>query len=791
MTDIIRFSEAEVADRADFEDITRSARSGLEAVTGGSIGYPRHWARFTVSTPTASTIRVSPGEFFEGEKIYSLGDELDLSLLSFLPIVEGDERYVAILVRGIEQTISANRMRETDVETGDTMQESVPKRDVRQAEFIIQQGNQSPPPALRPSVPAADCCVCFVLLDNTGIVAVESGLDWRVQTLYEVEGRVRVLEGQMLVAFQRTQALQTDLANLQARFSSFPRVEVIHQLQRDAARTRRRLGLPPEARGYFYDPGLVRDKWDLEHGDWLARIDEGVRFPWASIRDDRLELLDPGASNINVTNNVVLPAWTEAQRLEVQGSGGTKNIAGIVHTVTTAHQHTVSRSRVSYGPTVAMCDNIEEWADVGQVRAGEKFQAEGETFEKIGTINTIENAANVNIDRLNQYQESAWGSTMTRETIVRHNQIAEQNGYNNIYAARSVQVDSWNETYWTYTTEEFGLNGSVWGQTWLNTHTMILTSIELNFSRVGTTGDVNLVLCEVGLNGAPRFDKVLARTSLTQSELSEGWVKFSFTPTLLEAGKRFAWITVTTGNHALRITTGNEFTEGTLFWSTDGAWFQGAPEEDFWFRVNAARFAQTRVTTELVPLTLDGGLTQIQLLYEAWAPEGTELLWEVKTPTTDEWQPIRGETPDTPNPLVGLPAICQLRVTFLGTRDLAPGIALKTTSRGRTMRPRSDALAITKPLLFGFDSNSITAEIVLDAFNPDWHDCTVSLVVDGTTVAADTVSLDQDIQRSTRYTVRATFALGTATNTARLKIEMTTSTTQRVPFVENSSLYAA
>jgi hypothetical protein len=792
MTDIVRFSEAEVANREDFERISVSARSGDDALVGGSIAYPRHWARFSVSAPNGTTIRVSPGHFFEDAVVYDHRQDEDISLLSFLPLVEGDERYVAILVRGVEESVQANRMIETDVDTGDTVQQSVPKYDIRKVEFVVQQGLQSPPPALRPSVPAGDCCVCFVRLDTTGIAAIEAGNDWRVQTLYEVNGRVTVLEGQMVIAFQRTTTLQTDLANLQARFTDYPRPEIIRQLQRDTARTRRILGLPEEARGYFYDPGLVKDKWGLDQGEWLARIDEGIRFAWASVRDDRMEMLDPGMSGVTVADDVLMPSYTEVNRISVTGSGGTRNIAGIVHTVTTAHQHTVSRSSVSYGPTVAMCDNIAEWADVGRVRAGGQFQAEGETFEKLGVIDSAQDAANVNVDRLNQYsQEQGSGHRWDTDNIVVHNALAQENGHNNIYAARSVQVSSWSETYWTYTTETFGLNGSVYGQTFLNSQAMVVTSIDLEFTRVGSDGPVTLLLCEVGYNGAPRFDKVIARSTLQVGSLAVGWVKFPITPKLLEAGKRFAWLTVTTGNHQLRTVTGNQFTEGTLFWTTDNAWFQGSPEEDFAFRVNAAQFAQTRVVVEMVPVTLEGGMTQINLLYEAWVPEGTQLIWEVKTPTVNEWLPIRGETAEHPNPLIGLPAICQLRCTMIGTRDLAPGLALRTTTRVRAMRPRADAVAVTKPLLFGFSSTSIVAEVVMDAFNPDWHDCEPELIIDGVTVTPTTISIEQDVQKGSRFIVKAQFALGVATNTARLRIKMSSSTTQRIPFVENTSLYAA
>jgi hypothetical protein len=777
MSKVIRFAEAEVAEPADFDAIGDAAREGHDNIVGGAIGYPSHWAAFTISTPTGTTVRVNEGRYFRNDRIYDLDAPVDLPLQVHLPLVVGDQRYVAILARHVDEVITAQRMIETDVDTGETVQQSIPKIDRRRVELVIQQGLPSPTP-IKPDIASGDCALAFVLLSATGVVAVESGEDYRVKTLYEIEGRVRVLEGQMVVSFRRTQTLQSDLANLAGRILSIPRPEVIRQLQRDAARTRRILGIPDEARAYFYDPGLVRDQWDFGHANWLARVREGVRFAFAAERDDRLEVLDEGDEAIRIKDGILLPAWTEATRIEVDGSGSFRNISQQVHTVTTAVERTISRSSVEYGPTVAICENLSEWSQVGEQRVGETFQVNGETFQNLGVITSDTPEVDLSVIQ-------TWNPDVTQAGIVEWNEQAQSAGHQN-FAVQQVSHRSWTETYWDYVTETFGVNGSVYAQTFLLSQPMIMTSIDLRFTRVGTTGDVHLSLCEVDATGAPRFDRVIARSTVEANGLSVGWVKFDFAPRYLSAGRRYAWVSVTTGNHALATVTGSVFTQGTLFWSTDESWFQGAPEEDFAFRVNAAEFRSTRTVVEFEPLTLDNGMTQLHLIYENWVPPGTNLVWEWRTSDDPTWRLM---LPYPDHPMNGLPALIRLRATFINTTEMAPGISLNAKARGMTQRHRADMTAVSKVLNFGFSTTSIVVETVVDNFDPVHNTVANKLIVGEAVVLPDATTIEADISRPGRFTYTSTFTTS-STASARLRVDMTTDTVILIPFIQNVSLFA-
>lgn len=788
MSKRVRVGDAEFLTEQDFERFGTFPRDALDNVVGDAIGWPAGWAGVTIARKSAQEVTVSPGRMFDGKIVYETEDAQTLNLTVFLPLAQTDEKYVALILRGRTEEIDEERAFETsiDVEVSEPVASLSPVIEHRTFEVVVQQGSAAPAPALLPTIAETDACIGFVRLTTQGVQDILPGEGWRVKSLHEVEGRVTILEAQMEIAFERTTTLATDLANVQARFSEIPRPEIIRQLQRDNARVRRMLEMPDEARAYFYDPGLSYRAWDRPHAAWMARVEEGVRFPWAHEREMQLTLQNPGASTIRFENSVLMPAWKEVRRIEVDGRGSTKNISQQVHTVTNAIRRNVSRSSVSFGPTVALCGNTAEYGTFDAAHIGQQFQFGGETFEKIAVIDSAY-ASSTEID-LNSFNE-LHGYQFDIDSVIRHNDGASTTGNRTIYAARSVQVDHWTETYWDYVTETFGINGSVYGQTFLVTQPMVMTSVELPFSRVGADGAVTVLLTEVGNDGSPMFGSVIARSTLPKNALNTGWVKFPFAPRYLPPGRRYAWVTVTTGNHALRTVTGASYSQGSLFWSTDSAWFQGSVDEDFAFRVNAAEFETTRAVVMFEPLTLENGMTEIKLTYESWVPDGTSLLWEIRPSGSLEWHSLLPETPTTPNPLRGLPALCELRLTMLGTTNLAPAIVLDGGARGATRRPRNDLRAISKPLKFGLTTTNITVELTMDEYDDLLHEVAPKVIVGTTAYEADTISISRDVERERRRTVIADFTVPSTTE-ARLQIEATTDNVQAVPFVENSSLFA-
>jgi hypothetical protein len=764
------FTDAERAQDFDFDNIGTYSRAGDEAITGRAIGYPAHWSAFVVSAPSSSTARVAPGYYFEEEKIFQLEEETDIPLISYLPLVSTDKRYVAILARGDEDTANENRLVEIDADTEEAVLQSVPKTNVRAVEFVIQTGEFSPTP-VKPVVAATDCAVCFVLLGSSGILAIEPSNDHRVKTLYEVEGRLTLLERRVELAFQRTDALETNMAAIQARLAIVPRKEIMDQLQRDVAATRRLLPLPDNARGYWYDPGLVIDDWDPAHVSWNARIREGVRLPYAAAADNQLLLATPSDPKMRITGGLMLPKWSDTVRIEVDGTGSYKDISDQLHVVTEAIERQASGSSISYGPSFNVCENTAEWAAVGSYHPGATFNVNGASYVSSGL------SAGVGVAPTGQVADfSAWNADPGS---------AGHQGY----SVQQVSYESWSYSYWEYITKEYGIPGSKYGQTILSPSAMIISAVSVKFTRVGTSGPVKLFLCELFPNGSPNVEAIIGKAELAVNQLSVGWVKFNLEkPVERRAGQRFAWFTATEGNHALATVAGNKFAQGSLFWLTDGVWAQGSNDEDFCFRLHTCVFEATRTVVEFQGMTLSGGISELQLLYSGWAPSGTRLDWEIKPFGSTTWTSIL--TGD-PTPLNTLPTQISLRATFIGTTDLAPAIQLDETARFAGFRVALTGAAVSDQQNFGFSTTAVTVETYVDAFDPAVHTFQNRIITPaGTTVTPTLTTTTIDPDKPSRRRIVSTFALGVAVTGARVFPTMDTTTAAKAPFIQNIAMYA-
>lgn len=750
------FAEAEIADHADFEAIGLQAQAATDGLWLDAIGYPAHWAAFTVARKSAQEITVSAGRYVAGEIVYAQEAPNDMNLQIYIPAAASDQRWVAILLRGKEVTDSENRPFETsdDPETSIIINRSTPKTIRRVVELIVQPGEANPVP-VKPVVASTDACIAFVLLTSSGIDAnaIEPGNSDRVKTLYEVEGRVTALEVDLDGLFMRTETIETQIVNIQGKLTEIPRPVIIRQMQRDIGAARLKVDLPDEARAYVFDDGLIPDRWDMTHVDWLARIEEGVRFGFAAEAQARLEVQAEDDPKIAFRGRRMVPAFDEVTRIANTSLDATLNISQLVHTETTLVRKEASRVRITYGPTMGACENAAGWSGLGgDSRVGQMLNVGGETFEVV-------------------YVGANYGPG------------------HQTYGVRQVRYEIYSEPYWQYVTEEVGINGSIYGQSFLVAQPMQVTSLDLSFARVGADGDVHIFIVETTTGGMPRFDAVLAQGKLNHADLVVGWNKAVLPITLLESGKRYAFVTVTTGAHALHISGSNKYTGGTQFLTTDGAFAQGSTETDICFRLNAARYRSPRTVIPMQALNLADGMTQIDMLFAGWVPGGCALGWEIRPSGSNVWTELDDGDPTT-NPLVGLPASVELRMVMMGTADLQPMIQLDQKAISRVARNRNSMRAVTKSFPFGFSTTSIQTQYTLDSFDPDRHTFTPAIMVGNTVVNPNTTEITVDPQRPSRRTYLSTYTLGASATAARMRPAATTNNVVSVPFVQDAFIAA-
>jgi len=300
----------------------------------------------------------------------------------------------------------------------------------------------------------------------------------------------------------------------------------------------------------------------------------------------------------------------------------------------------------------------------------------------------------------------------------------------------------------------------------------------LFFTSKDSNGVVYIALCETK-NGLPDLSKTLAITSLPPDALKKFPEETIFEfqkPIFLEAGKRYALVITTGGNHKIATVKGTEYTQGTIFYSVDGDYFQGDFTKDIMFKLYYAKFKNPRVQIELSPIDLSGGIADILILHQSIVPEGTELVFEYQK--DGKWYPISNETAEN---LLGRPALLPLRAVFVGSSDVMPAIDTgKSFVYAR--RPATRFKHISSERVLPAPTSRIDVQILLQDFDPSTHNIDVSLIDTGSTtptpITASAVS-----RKDEENGLRFTYTFNLATNTLqkyKIVIEGSTSTPLKV-----------
>jgi len=487
-----------------------------------------------------------------------------------------------------------------------------------------------------------------------------------------------------------------------------------------------------ELRQKVYEPGayiyygtdhfLDETSTDATKTGYDAVINEGVRFPTAGSATTTLALLNPNNTFVTVNNGFVLPKYGHGLRMSLSGYASEVRMAQYSFETTTVRQLFRTRERRRYGATREVCSNATWWRQGTYDLAANVFTRNGETWEVTNGIpDVMPNGqripnGNVHWIRLRQY----W-------------------------------IDTYQEPYWDRVTTTTTLNGQQVAQTFLNSQDGWLSQVGLYFSRKAASGDVTVLVCETSF-GMPDLQRVISRTTVPVASILTGSAsggaglpslvetKVPITPTYLVAGRRYALVLVTTGDHYVAMTnTDNGVVQGTFFVSTDGAFFAGNLIDDLKMRLYFAKFERSRLSIELTPLQLAGGILDIDILNEGVTPPACRTDFEVQI--NGAWVPLDG-APNGPN-LTGLPAILPLRVTLTGTTDLMPGFGLND-SQAIVSRPKTAFTWLGATKTLGSPTTSLKIITDLQAYDETKHDCTVTLKTGATLATTETADVVQD-----------------------------------------------
>lgn len=675
-----KFQENMIGYHSDHNSIQEFTEQSLDHIVGDGITDDLNYAGFKISQTAAAEVTLEIGRVFNDGEVYNKEGPTSVNLLPHLPGVTS--KVVAIVAS--TSTIDTNTQPMEfviDAESGETQSQAVDTETHRLVTISEVVGLESATP-LKPQVGAGLVTIGWVTLDNTGVIDIEMNDAQLLPSVKKNNTRLKTLEAWRKSIGQRVETISSDITALANRQSNVADNSITFEMAADIARLKEANELEDGYSSYGADRFLFDDESDTDHVNYLARIEEGIRFSFEAEDDVPINIANQYDDTIKISNAFLLPDYNEVARIVVGDPTDSLPISQYDFQTVEWEQKTIARSQIRYGATKTVCTNHAWW------RSGHYDAAKG-IFHKDG---------------------DAW-------------QYVSNNG--KWFRLRHYWYDKWDEVYWAAIKSDHSVAGSMCAQTFLNSQDTWMTKLKLLFDQVGPSGDVTVVLTET-LHGKPDMSKALMSVTLSHADIkaAPNWTEIPWPATFLAKGAHYALCFITGGNHYLASTSGENFGQGTFFYSTDGAFFQGDLSKDICFQIDAAQFKATRLEVNLDPLSLSGGMSDIDILAEIAVPDGAELRFEIQ-PSGGDWTPL-DEVISGNHALYGLPALCYFRAVFIGTKDAMPGINL-ASSNAKIYRPRTTGKHISEPIVLAAPTQDFKVKLLIEEFYEANHNLTMTL----------------------------------------------------------------
>lgn len=680
------FRDRQELQSADLNAIGQHAGDAIAHLVLDAVSGALKFTGGAVSAKSATEVDVAALRFYNGGKVYASEQLETLNLFQYLPLVA--KKCVAVVVWGeVIDTDVQPRDFLVDLTTGATEPQAVAMAKLWKANVNLQPGNESVDPQ-PPVLQTGTLAIALVYLTPGGVERIELQDASRLPTLQGHEQRLFEHEAWRTQAEPRISSIATDLAGLAKKTMSLVGRDTVVELANDVARLKAKVNLPTAYASYESDYYGNTDKTDAAGVGYSAAVRNGLLFPTAGQASVGLALFNPYDAGIKRSaEDLVLPAYTDRARIQTSGYSG----------------------------------------DI----SASQYQVQSQTIrEYTATVWDYTYGWNYN------YYNGWWNNWYW-------NYYGYNWGWYGYYGYRVARQ----ETRYELQTVTTSYNGAIIGQTFLVSNAMWLTKVGLQFTQIGASGDVMVAVCETE-GGKPDLLKTLTRVTVARGDLKKypEETAIPVPPVLLEAGKRYALVLITQGDHRLATVSGNDYTQGTLFFGTDGDYFTGDLTKDLMFCLYAAQFAQPRVEVVLQSVSLAGGISDINIAAPQIVPDGCELRYEIQV--GGKWYPLG----DAAMRLSTLPDIVPLRMVLLGTSDLAPAFRLApnaiTGSRAATSLAHWSTLrTLAAP------SSSITVQVVVAQWDAAHHTLACEIKSGATTYTpATTVVRDEPDGQAKRIT---------------------------------------
>lgn len=670
----------------DLNAMQAYAQASIDAIVKELLFDEGRFTGLAVTTPGPLEIDMAAGRLYRAGKVYNKPAISNHSLVNYLPAA--NQRYVLIVVTGEEvETNTQVRKFLIDATTRQTQPRPVPTNVSRQIAIDFVQGAESASPQV-PATPANSLGIATVLLTSAGISEIQIIEANKALNLEAAVNQLALLEAAQARNESLFNTLRSDIAalgkKLQTKSDEADLLPVWHALYI----LRERVDIPDINSIFGIDMFESESESDVAHGDYNAIIDHGaIRFGQGDRTIKATNLLNPQEPKLTIADDgLILPKFTGALRLSIAQKAEEIGIASYPTAVRNFRRLTMTHTYRFYSPVVGR-ENTAAYikANKTALRVRDPETGEFVTLDLTG---------------------KPW-------TLI-------HSGAGHVWRIKV------NAPYWSVSTTLMSVTGASLAQTSLCSQSGWFNKINLGFTAIGPTGDVHLAICELLENGTPDLENTIAAVTVARADLKlwPAWSPFNFIPFFKQAGKRYAMVVTTTGNHKLAVAFGNDLTNGTLFASTDGVYWHGDLARDLCFQEFAARFDATKVIIELEDVTLAGGIAAIETAFRGFEPAMTDLVVEARV--AGVWRPLSEEDATI---LAGLPTQLPLRLVFTGTKDVMPALN-KNKSSIVVSRPTTPTIHVStaRDLPAAVTTASVTVVEEALGFVEADHDWTVALL---------------------------------------------------------------
>lgn len=743
----------------DLNNLSLFPRQTFDALVADAISQLRYFTGFTVTKTGLTEVTVSTGRFWAGGPVYAKDVSSVINFLTggnYMPVAT--RRKIAIVVNGeaIETELEERSVVIDDADN--TEPQSAPTERQRVARVSLIAGAESPDPQ-KPTLDVGVIPVGWVTLTTSGVLdgSIEMAEDYRLPSVESLKQKIADLQAWRALTGQILDTIQTELAKVQASMPPDLSAAII-ALNARLDDLERLIKRPASAVKEFVDTFISLRETDEEYSGYDAKVDSGLKFPGGTPEYQEIVLNNPLDPKVKVTNNILSPAITGTKaRVVIDNPDGQLSISQYTTQETVRVQKSMSRT-------------------VYQYELGFSVGADGAR-----SVRNLTAIFGVNPGDMTGWLEKLYNQIVVQDALALKSRtfrfrgpdgsdlnivFTPQSGGTYAVAAVGGKVSTVSEPYWEEVTRDATVTGSQVAQTFLNATNGLMTAVGLRFGQVALSGDVKVFICETE-GGKPVAGSVISKGTISAASLNtNGEVLCQIEPVQLLGGRMYAVLIVTTGNHFLRVRSGDKYRYGNAYFLSDTAeWLPVQNSGDICIGLYFPAFEQTRVEVLMQPLTRAGGISSIRINAAQIVPSGTKLVWEVQR--AGKWHQIsEGEA----GALTGAPTLVNLRAVFIGTRDLMPSIDMSQTEI--ELLGAEDTFTHISTVLTCSATTSVQVHAYITGWDPDEHTIDIDLILPGspdTIDAGDSLTITPDPHDATTVKVVAVFT-PTSTTAFRVKI---------------------